>query len=294
MRTIDYYNNTLYNAHTALKSTIVFCVNAYYRTRRCGKLPLPENRHCYETGSDWKLYYLHQSAEFPLGEIGNPETKPDKDRALIEEVLGDEFGPIIHMALAPHLIHNIVEILDEVPVEHRTIVADGIIIPKDNRFSVETFVGDCPVIIVDSPMWLGMIHAGRPEIVDGVVREFFARWPGMHTSEPTWVFVGPGISGGFYELPQIPKGFEQYEMKTIWGTQGFDISTALSDQIERFGIIPQEDIVWSGTDPFEKNRLGYFEWASNEWYKRLPPDEKTGKKKYSPRDCAFLSYTPPT
>lgn len=253
-------------------------------------MPFPENHDEFDIGSDWALYYLHQSEEFPLGEIGNPETKPDKDRALVESVLGNEMGPIIHMALAPHPKHNIVEMLAEVPAEHQTVVADGLIIPKDRRFAAETFVGDCPVIVVDSSQWLGMIHAGRPEVVDGVIEQFFARWPGMAVSDPTSIFIGPGISGGFYELPQIPEGFEHYKTTTIWGTQGFDVLAAIEDQIEKFSFLSRVDFVYAGTDPFAEHRVGHNQWASNEWYKRQ--SAATGVKRCSPRDCALLAYQP--
>lgn len=244
------------------------------------EIPLPEKMKMSGLGLD----YLHTDDELKLGEINNPNTPVDKAIAEIERVAGEEYGPIYTLRLGPHPCHNIVLSIGECK-KSGCFTGDALIVRRSNeKFSIATFVGDCPVIIVANPTYIGFIHCGRPELMDDILPAFFSSWNNPN-SDPDIVFVGPGINGKYYELPQIPNGLERFKTETIWKTQGFDLLGLIKHQLKYAG---RDDVSWSGIDPYQKRLDGDTAWASDQWYKK---DNVPGEQA-SPRDCALLTYKP--
>ena len=110
---------------------------------------------------------------FPIGNIGDKSegaVSADNARKVVEGVFGTMYDPIIHLALGPHdgslgFGHNNVVVLDELPNQHTTVIADAVIFPKPSEGSgavaIETLLGDCAVVCFASNDHLGFMHVGR-------------------------------------------------------------------------------------------------------------------------------------
>lgn len=256
-------------------------------------MPLPENRHDMPLQPELEklglsFSYLHSDANLPLGELGNPETPVENGIKALEDTLGVEFGQIYSLKLTSHPCHNIVVSIGDCE-KNGTFTGDAIIVPRMKRsFAVATFVADCSVIVVADGCRIGFIHCGRPELVDGILYNFFRVW-GTIGILNAYAFIGPVISGRHYELESIPRGFEEFACQTCWGSQGFDLRPAIERQLNVEGITKR--VTTSLADPFELRAMGS-DWASARWFKRQ--SKETGVEQRSPRDCALLTYTPPT
>jgi len=243
-----------------------------------------------------QVVYALASQKFPIGNILDRNTPADLGRSVIDRTISfNQYGMIYHVSLA-HDKHNIVVVdknpmktLDEMDGKYSiTHACDGLIIPRRTNAVIETFLGDCACIVVWSHDWVGYMHVGRPEVMQGptgVIEEFFRRWPGDLSETKVW--FGPSITGNHYELPNIPEEFSKYRKETVWGTQGFRVNSAILGQIKEYGKIDNMRIQLIGIDPFELNENGDHTWAaSDQWYRRK--GKEIGISLFSPRNSAML------
>jgi|GEM_PF-3148380 len=258
-------------------------------------MPWPEDRHDIFPGDERCLTYLHRSDRFPIGQIGDATTPANDARLIVEQQLGD-LGPIVHLALAPHEKHNIVVSLDTPPTEHTTVVGDAVIVPRtmDQPFSIETFVGDCAVVIAESASHFGFIHVGRLEIVDGVLGQFLHdHWKVLPMAYTSRFYVGPVLSAQFHCLPDTSlikaEGLGRYLTNTTatLGIQGFSVLRAILDNLTEVAIkacrTDHRDIKIAEVCPYAALLANPNSgWASHRYY--------TDREEKSPRDCAFFHY----
>lgn len=257
---------------------------------------LPQSRHTIFGTNRWSLHYLHASSEFPLGRIGDPSTPANIDRALIERTLGD-LGPIVHVALGPHEVHNAVVVLDEIPANHVTHICDAVIVPKGGgQFSVETLLGDCASVIVDGRNCIGFLHVGQAEILGGLIGNFLAKWEKVERILTPKVYIGPALSAQCHPIPDpqpiIDRGCGRYlTPMTVWGTQGFSLVSAIAGQFmeasregDGIDVIEPENISTAEFCPFTARLAGCDAWASDRFFKERHSGE------FSPRDCAFFHF----
>ena len=253
-------------------------------------MPLPNNRHQMPLSPKMQalglsMHYLHACDEFPIGNVLDPDTPANAARKVVETHLGDEFGSIYHLGLA-HPCHNIVSYIGPCKT-NGLFPADGLIVPRgDQPFCIATLVADCATIAIVNKTDVGFIHSGRPEVVGGVFQNFSRIW-GFGIAD-TYGFVGPTISGRYYELESIPPGFEEFGCPTTWGAQGFDVPAAIERKLKVMGI--DDHVTWSDVDPYDENLRGNTQWGSDQFYRVRKQDQK---RPFSPRDCALLIYTPP-
>ncbi|MGI8576414.1 MAG: laccase domain-containing protein [Nocardioidaceae bacterium] len=104
-------------------------------------------------------------------------------------------------------------------------------------------VGDCvPVVLADADRGVvGVVHAGRPGVVAGVVAAA-VRTMRSSGAQDIEAWVGPHVCGGCYEVPTAlraevaaaaPAGFAC----TTWGTPAVDIGAAVRAQLGLCGCV---------------------------------------------------------
>ena len=236
------------------------------------------------------LSYFGHSDDFPIGYIGGGLINADQARRVVEENLEDRFGPIMHLALAPHPTHDIVHFSSEVPASSTTFTGDALIVPKHRRFAIETFVGDCAVIVTATENWLGFIHCGAPELFDNLLEAFFKKWPDPHE---THVFIGPCISGRWYAYnpEKVPDKYKTFIIGPEENDNAFDdcytfaVNLAIERELQSWQTASLSNC---GVDPFDANNRGDHRWASAR-YARFAMGNGDG---LSPRDCAMFAYHP--
>ena len=244
----------------------------------------------------YRLDYIgHHNQFFPVGFIGDKRdgaTTPDDARQIAEAVFGSKYDPIIHLALG-HEKHNLVQVLDEVPDKHATIVGDAVIVRKPadgirvKPIAIGTFLGDCPVVCVASKEWLGFVHCGRPEAMaePSVIEAFLEAWPSP--TEETEAHIGPGICGHHYGLKTLDEKYGRYGTNCAFeGEVGFALAWFILATLIDRNIELSRKTVNSGICPYCEREKGNAEWASDQWFKRNRPGE------HSPRDWAVYTYTP--
>lgn len=244
------------------------------------------------TMKGWTLSYLHSTGAnvgFQIGNIVDPATPADKAREVIEQTLNYDFGPILHVSLG-HKEHDKVITLQDKPNTHTVLNCDAVIFDRFWQIGIETMLGDCASIAVIGSDHVGFIHAGRPELFSGIVPRFMRDWPDARGD--TAIFLSPSICGQHYELPDISAitgtPLEQFVCQTVWGTQGYDVASAIEWSFGYLGIdqMLRFDCEQTGFDcPFCAREAGHTQWASDQYcrVRQLDPLHP-----YSPRDCAFL------
>ena len=266
--------------------------------------PLPHT--IFDLGSDcwsWQsslMYFGHNDPTFPIGYIGGGAIGADQARNVVEQQLGDIYGPIVHVALAPHdgtngVGHNRVVCHGELR-ENQTHVCDAVILAKHERpFAIETMLGDCACIIVSNDDYLGFIHCGTPELFAGLLGDFFVAWPTLMGM--TEIFLGPCITGRnyLYDPKKVPHRFHSFLREcdgedTVWDEGWtFGLAEAISAELRTWGARSITDCV---IDPFTENVNGNHQWASARYWKDLKDRLEIGDG-LSPRNCAFFVYRPP-
>lgn len=251
-------------------------------------------------------YIGHHSQFFPIGYIGGGSINAAQARTIIEEVFGEhKYGPIIHLALAPHdgslgFGHNNVHVLDETPRKHTTIVGDAIIVRKERKpFVIETLLGDCACIIASSSTYAGFIYCGTPELfaVPSILANFWSAWSDRCLTDDTRVFLGPCITARnyAYNADKVPDGYKDFVVacdshKTLFDEgYTFGLAEAIAYDIRRWGFLGSFD--QSNVDPFTENLNGNHAWASARYHQYMKNVLGQGDG-LSPRDCAFFHYTP--
>ncbi len=246
------------------------------------KVPGPDNLN---------FLYHPSTDDFRIGCIGGGDISADQAREVVERMFGYVYGPILHMALAPHELdkggmgHNVIETYSSILDRHTTRTADGLIMPKTASFMMGTFVGDCAVLAVNGPNYMGMIHAGRPELMESpsVISNFFGVWP--DPVDETFVQLGASITGPHYEYDKAHND-DPARCITRWGTVGWDPVVAIYEQLTDAGIDTHDDDRFNNVsiDPFQMCSLGHTEWASARWWRH-----EHGTT-LSPRNYAAVSY----
>lgn len=235
------------------------------------------------------LTYYHHDEKFPIGFINGGPIPLSDGIKVAKDTFGNRIGPIIHLALAPHPEHNVVHILSKTPTESETLFGDGVIVPRIGNFSIGGFIADCAIGIVASEKYIGYFHAGKPEIISNpsLVENFFRKWP--DSPSDTWIFIGPMIEGKHYEISKLDSRWNQYIVKTDWGTRGFDVRAALYDQLPE---VPADQIIISKIDPFtEMEKYGeQSPILSDQWYKHYKNEPNKDQTVFCPRNFALFTY----
>lgn len=246
------------------------------------------------------LSYIGHGENFPIGYIGGGEISADEARQVVER----EFdGKIMHLALAPHdgtngVGHNGICPFITPPAEiTSTHVGDAIIVRKGlGSIRIDTFVGDCAVIICTSNEWLGFIHCGMPELIaePNILDRFQQFWP-VPMAE-TSIFIGPCISGKWfsYDPEKIPDRYKSFVLQPGEDGNAFDdqctfgLNLAIQRTVEDWHPM---SLSISDVDPFQENVEGRNYWASARyaWFQKIFLGIGDG---LSPRDCAMLLYRP--
>ncbi|MEI6144189.1 MAG: hypothetical protein WCP91_01165 [Candidatus Berkelbacteria bacterium] len=244
------------------------------------------------------LDYIRHTDDFPIGFIGGGPIGPTQARATIEESYQMKYGPIIHLALAPHdgslgFGHDKVVVLNGLPDKHTTIVADAVVVPKIfGPFAVETLLGDCSCNIVANPDWIGFIHAGTPELFEGLLDNFEGEWRYMDQSH---VFMGPCITGRnyAYDPEKVPEKYKSFLLEADGSDTIFDdgytfgLAEAVYSELDKWGAASLDNCL---VDPFTEN-LGGGGWASARYYQFLKNVRGAGDG-LSPRDMALFHFEP--
>lgn len=230
------------------------------------------------------LFYFHGTSFPEIGRIADKSEKAisaNDARHAIEATFEYQYGPIIHLDLSGK-VHNIVKKITKEPHRHQTYIADAAIVQNNWSVAIETFLGDCTCNIIVGPNHTGFIHAGRPELFDGIIDAFFKQWP--DPLDQTSAFVGPGLCGKHYEMPDASRiqgtNLMQFICQTTSETQGFDVTQAIIFQLKQY---LSNRIISANICPYCEIEKGNTQWASATYY------QKNSNEK-SPRDCA-LFYT---
>lgn len=243
-----------------------------------------------EIGRGLQVVYPVSTNKFPIGYINDPNGKSaNESRQVVDTALGEAYGPILHLALAPHKEHNIVGTFREGLLASTTFVGDGLMVRRTGKpFVANTFLGDCACVVVWDDDWVGYMHIGWPELTqtpDNIVDRFEKLWPGgKHTS----AWMGPAIGAKFFErtvVPAEPSFLQRYVGKTHWGTQGFDLANAIDDRLRNL-IGAQGLLTREGIDPYYEREDGNYVFASDQWAKRKSAE--LGFQVCNPRNAAML------
>lgn len=247
----------------------------------------------FQINPEHTLTYIHGATLPEIGRIAdqNIDAIPaNQAREVIENKTGPNQSPIIHLDLSGKP-HNNVELLETMPNNHLTLIADAVIIKKDWQVSIATFLGDCTCDIVEGPEHLGFIHAGRPELFDGIIDKFFEKWP--DDLSKTTVFMGPGICGEHFEVPRLDTiagtDLMQFACKSKWNGPGYDVKAALKFQFAKY--LEEQNFKDINICPFCEIEKGNTEWASATYY-RLQNEIDPSFPRYTPRDCPIYSSLP--
>jgi hypothetical protein len=226
-----------------------------------------------------KLTYIHRSEAFPFGEINNPLTPVAIDRTLIERTFG-EHGPILHISTANSERGKVI-ILPELPDQHVTISYDGFIAPRhQGSFYSTIFLGDCATIVMWDDEHISYSHAGRHEILAGLLDTLIACWPNRQGS--LQAFVGPALSSRYHLLPDEgpvrAAGYGEFlEQSGTPGVLGFSSQRAIAAILGRH----VDDLTMSDICPYTAKQAGE-SWASFRYGFDRPGTPR-------PRDCAIFS-----
>jgi YfiH family protein len=138
-----------------------------------------------------------------------------------------------------HQVHGCdVAIVGSAP--RRGVVSDGLV-TASSEVALCVRVADCvPVVLADADEGvLGVAHAGRPGVADGVVTSTVDAMRALGAGQ-IHAWVGPHVCGGCYEVPfemradvahSAPAAFAC----TTWGTPSLDLGAAVTAQLEQRG-----------------------------------------------------------
>jgi YfiH family protein len=142
-------------------------------------------------------------------------------------------------------------------------VVDGPGRPEATDAAVTTTTGlplalvtaDCAPIALLAPDAVGVVHAGWPGLLSGVVGEAVARLR-EHTAGPVHAVLGPCITAGRYEFGRdgldtlVAHLGPTVEAVTDWGTPAFDVHAAVRIALERAGVDSLDDpCLCTASDP---------------------------------------------
>lgn len=219
-----------------------------------------------------------------LGFIGDAESQraaiPTIEKCIEEIFPGALY---LHLFLRYHSRHNVIVPFLEFDGIRAVVAADGVIFRRGSGIVAETCVADCPTIAVFGKEYVGFMHAGRPEVTDRIVPEFFRLWREFgEDPAKAVVLIGPGIAGEHYDLGEdVLEPIRQdpdiapHICETEWGDPGFSVQGAILADLQRAGV-PAELIWGSLVDTFFSS-----DYASDR-------RERKAHACHSWRDCYFV------
>ncbi len=121
---------------------------------------------------------------------------------------------------------------------------DGMV-TRTRDLALAVLVADCvPLVLLDqTAAVVGVVHAGRPGMVEGIVPEAIRRMRALGAREITAV-VGPSVCGRCYEVPEDlvleAAATSPVSATRSWsGTPAIDVAAGVVDQLTREGVAVQ-------------------------------------------------------
>lgn len=121
---------------------------------------------------------------------------------------------------------------------------DGIV-TRSRELALAVLVADCvPVLLHDATAEvIGAVHAGRPGMTDGVVREAVHRMRALGARDISAV-VGPSVCGRCYEVPEelvvaAARTSAVSATRSWTGTPAVDVAAGVVDQLTADGVAVQ-------------------------------------------------------
>jgi polyphenol oxidase len=148
-------------------------------------------------------------------------------------------------ATAWHLLHQVhgceVAVVDaEVPLGKELRGVDAAVTAVPGRvLGVQT--ADCVPVLLCGPGAVGVAHAGRAGVIDGVVTAVVEALRELAGPGPLQATLGPAIGGCCYEVPaalhdaacEVVPGIGA---RTSWGTHSLDLPAAVRRQLADLGV----------------------------------------------------------
>ena len=126
-------------------------------------------------------------------------------------------------------------------VGDRDDVPDVDALVTDQRdLAIAVLVADCVPIVIAGEQAVGVVHAGRRGVHDGVVANAVARLRLLDPG-PLSARIGPSVCGGCYEVPaamqrEVCDAVPEAESTTRDGTPGLDLAAGVRAQLARLDV----------------------------------------------------------
>jgi hypothetical protein len=126
--------------------------------------------------------------------------------------------------------------------------ADALVTDRPG-IALAVLVADCVPVLFEGPGVVGVAHAGRTGLADGVVRTTLAALAGLGADpERLRVVVGPSVCAGCYEVPaamrdEVDAVVPGTAAKTRAGTPGLDLRAGVVGRLRAAGVT---DVTVSG------------------------------------------------
>lgn len=121
-----------------------------------------------------------------------------------------------------------------------------VLVTFDSGVALMVMVADCvPVVLVGGRGGVGVVHAGRAGVMNGVVaeavRSITQSTGGRPRAGAVQAIIGPAIGGCCYEVPKdlrdaLPPEVSEAATTTSWGTPSIDLRAAVAAQLSAVGV----------------------------------------------------------
>lgn len=207
---------------------------------------IPIEQHTLRPGvRGWFTGRDRQAPPVPLGGQGNlAHRRPHRpgDLAAARREVATATGTD---ATAWHLLHQIhgrqVGVVDRsVPPGRELRGVDAAVTALPGRvLAVQS--ADCVPVLLAAPGAIGVAHAGRVGVLEGVIPAVVAALRQVAQPGPLRAVLGPAIGGCCYEVPaELYAAAEARQpgigARTTWGTPALDLPRAVRDQLTAAGV----------------------------------------------------------
>lgn len=167
-------------------------------------------------------------------------------RRQVEDGMGVKAGSLMFM----NQTHSNAVVDAEAVVRSGVVPEADAIVSGDGRHPLAVLIADCvPVVLAATastasgrraPGPIGVIHAGRRGVLDGVVGNAVGLLRELGAREIS-AWIGPSICGRCYEVPaamrdQLAAVVPESGSQTRWGTPGLDLPRAVHRQLQLSGV----------------------------------------------------------
>lgn len=180
-------------------------------------------------------------AELNLGGAPDDDAAVTENRNRVAAALGADPARVVWM----HQVHGADVAAVEGPWPDGPARVDALVTGRPG-LPLAVRVADCTPVLLADPVGrvVAAVHAGRPGLAAGVVRNAVARMTALGARPDRMAaLIGPAVCGGCYEVPEDMRaevvasaGVREAWATTRWGTPAVDVPGGVAAQLRGLGV----------------------------------------------------------